>query len=117
MRLGRRIYRRHPVPRHEFVPAAGWPIACDPGDDIGDIGVRVDAVGLAGLNDNVDGRGTLAVCARAGEQPVAASHSDAAQRTLRDVVVDLQASIAEEARQRRPSLGAIGDAPGHVGPG
>lgn len=37
--------------------------------------------------------------------------------TLGDVVVDLQATIAQEARQGRPAFGAISDSPGHVGLG
>lgn len=55
--------------------------------------------------------------ARAGEQPVAASHRDTARRARGNVVVDLQATFAQEARQRRPAPRAVGDGPGHVGLG
>lgn len=93
----------------------GRPVARDFGDDVGDVGVRVDAVGLAGLDDGVEGSGPFATWARAGEQPVAPSHGYTAQRTFRDIVVDLEGTIIEKARQRRPALGAIGDGPSHVG--
>jgi hypothetical protein len=57
------IFIGSPVPRHEFVPAAGGPVVGDPCDDVGDIGLRVDAVGLAGLDDGVERDGTLAAWA------------------------------------------------------
>ncbi len=58
----------------------------------------------------------LAACARTSEQPVAPSHCDAAQRSLRDVV-HFQPPVTQEATQRRPAFGAIGDGYGQVGLG
>jgi hypothetical protein len=49
-----------PVPRHEFVPPCCWPVICDFGDDIGDIGLGFDAVHFAGLDDGIDGGGAFA---------------------------------------------------------
>ena len=76
---------------------------------------RLGVVVAAGVLSGEERR--FATCARASEQPVAASDRDTAQRTLGDIVVDLQASIVEEARQCRPALGAVGDGLCHVGPG
>jgi hypothetical protein len=49
-----------PVPWHEFVLAGRWPVVCDFGDDVGDVGLRFDAAYFAGLDDGVDGGGAIA---------------------------------------------------------
>ncbi len=64
--------------RHEFAPSAGRPVAGNFGKDFGDISLGVDAVSLVGLDDGVDGSGTFAARARAGEEPVAASDGNTA---------------------------------------
>jgi hypothetical protein len=104
-----------PVPGHELVPWRRWSISCDLPSDIGDVGLRVDAVGLAGLDDGVDRRAALAARFRTGEQSVASSDGNAAQRAFGNVVIDLQAPVIDMATQCRPSLRAIGDGLGHVG--
>jgi hypothetical protein len=58
------------MPGQKFVPARGGPVGGDLGDDIGDVGLRIDAVGLAGLDDGVDRGGTLAAGLRSCEQPI-----------------------------------------------
>lgn len=55
---------------------APWPDVHNPDDDVGDIGVRVDTVRLARLNDTVDGGGALAAYAQTGELPVPSTGLD-----------------------------------------
>jgi hypothetical protein len=57
--FGDRLEAWAPVPRHELVPAGGGPVAGDLGD-VSDIGLRLDPVELAGLDDCVDGGGAFA---------------------------------------------------------
>ena len=82
-----------PVPGNQFVPSRGRPIGCDLSNYVGDVGLRVDAVGLTDLDDGVDRRSTLAARVRTGEQPVPPSDGNAAQRAFGDVVIDLQAPV------------------------
>jgi hypothetical protein len=49
-----------------------------PGEDVGEPGLRVDAVELAGLDQGIDGSGPLAAAVRAGEGPVAPTNRDEA---------------------------------------
>jgi len=48
------VYWRLPVPREQFVPAGDRPIGSDLPNDIGDVGLRLKAVHLCGLDDRVD---------------------------------------------------------------
>jgi hypothetical protein len=49
-----------PVPWHEFIPSGGRPVGGDFGDDISDVGLWVDAIHFAGLDDGIDGGGAIA---------------------------------------------------------
>ena len=104
---------RLPVPGHEFVPSGCWPVACYFGDDIGDIGLRFDAVEFAGFDDRVDGSGAFTACFGSSEQPVFAADGDGAHRALGDIVVDLGAAVVDVAGERIPSLAAISQRLGH----
>ena len=103
------------VPGHELIPSRRWPISCDLPGDVGDVALRIDAIGLAGLDDGVDRCGALAARFRTGEQPVASSDGNAALRTFGDIVVDLRAPVIEEATQRESPLRAKGDSLDDVG--
>ena len=48
-----------PFPRHEFIPSGGGPVCGDFGDGVGDVGLGVDAVQFAGLDDGIDGSGAF----------------------------------------------------------
>jgi len=52
---------------------------------------------------------------RTGEQRVSLSDGNAAEGALGDIVADLKASAIEEATQREPSPGLMGNGLGHVG--
>jgi len=79
-------HRRPPVPWHEFIPTGCWPITCNFRDDVGDGGLRLDAVELRRLDDRVDCSGTLPSSLRSCEEPVFAADCDAAYRAFSDVI-------------------------------
>ncbi|AMK17106.1 hypothetical protein K663_03585 [Sphingobium sp. MI1205] len=60
--MGDRLLILPSVPGHEFISAGSGPAASDLGDDIGDIGLRFEAIELCGLDDGVDGSGAIAAC-------------------------------------------------------
>ena len=49
-----------PGPGHEFVQTGGWPEIDQLGEDVGQIGLRLDAAELAGLNQRSDAGPILA---------------------------------------------------------
>ena len=49
----------------------------------------IDLVGLAGLDDGVDGGAAFPTDLRSGERPVAAANGNAADRAFGDIVVCL----------------------------
>jgi hypothetical protein len=59
------------LPRQEFVDP-GYRMVGDFGEDGAQIGFRIDAVELGGLDQGQDAGGTLAALVRSGEQPVLA---------------------------------------------
>ena len=88
-------------------PSGRQPVGGDLGDDVGDIGLWLDAVHLGRLDHRIDRGGTRAAGLGAGEQPVLAADGDGADRALGNIVVDLEPTVAEEAGERLPSPGAI----------
>ena len=87
----------------------------DPGDDVGEIGLRVDAVELAGLDQRSDDGPVLGAAVGAGEQSVLAIERDRPDGALDDVVVDLDAAVVEEARQALPARQRVADRLGELG--
>jgi len=55
------------VPRQQLIDAADGIAACEPVEDGGDVGLRVEAVQLRGLGDGVDDRSSLPACVTADE--------------------------------------------------
>lgn len=104
-----------PVPGHKFIPPRRGPVAGDLGDDIGNVGLRLNAVEFGCLYDSVDGGGAIAASLRSGEQPILAAQSHTAHRAFGYVVVDLQTAIFEKTCQCDPAFAAIGDRLGHLG--
>ena len=84
-------------PGQEVVDLAVGMAVDDPGDDVGDVGLRIDDVEFAGLDQRGDDRPVLAAAVGAGEERVLAIEGDGADGPLDDVGVDLDAAIVEEA--------------------
>src|SRR5262245_11970913 len=81
----------------------------EPVEDVGEVGVGVDAIELAGLDDAVDRGGVAGGSVASSEQVIAAADGDAAELALGEVVVGRQARIVDEAGQRSPVAATIGD--------
>jgi len=58
------------VPGHEFVDAALHPAIHQPGQHIGEVPLRIDAVQLAGLHQRGDASPALATIVARGEQGI-----------------------------------------------
>lgn len=81
----------------------------DAGDDVGEVGVLVDAVELAGFDQRGDRGPVLSPAVGAGEECVLAIEGDGADGPLDDVGVDLDATLVEEARQASPARERVAD--------
>jgi hypothetical protein len=60
-------------------------------------GLRIDVVHLAGFDQGIDGRGTMAASVRTGESPVSSSDRHPPQRSFGGVVRKTDAAVVEEA--------------------
>jgi hypothetical protein len=65
------------------------------GDDVGEVGLRIEAIHLGGLDDGHGPGQRLGAGVGSGEQPVTSSDSDRPQGPFRSVVVDGDAAIIE----------------------
>jgi hypothetical protein len=72
--LGLRLLGR-PVPREQLVEPPGR-VGGDAREQVAQVGLRIDAVELGGLDQCVDGGGALAAVIRAGEQVVLAAEGN-----------------------------------------
>jgi len=78
-------------------------------EEIGEIGLRIDAIHLAGLGDGVDAGGALAAGVGAAEEIVLSAQNRRLHRALSGIVRHLQAPIGQIAFECRPSREAIAD--------
>jgi len=69
----------------------------DAGYHVGEVGVRVDAVQLAGLDERGDDGPVLAPAVGAGEERILSGEGEWPDRTLDDVGIELDAPVIEEA--------------------
>ena len=67
----------------------------DAGDDIDEIGLRLDADELIGLDQGGDHRPVLGATVRSGEQGILAHERQRPDGTFGHVVVDLDASVVK----------------------
>ena len=102
-------------PGQEFVDLAVGMAVDDPGDDVGEIGVRIDAAELAGLDQRRDDGPVLAAAVGAGEQRILSVQRDRSDAALDDVGVDLDAAVVEEAGEPVPAREGIADRLGELG--
>ncbi len=87
--------------------AGGRPAFDELGQRITQLGVGIDGVELAGLDERGDDRPVGAAFVAASEECVLPVQSDRADRALDDVGVDLDAAIVEEAAEALPVAGAV----------
>ena len=75
----------------------------------GQPGVRIDAGELAVLDERGDHRPVVAAFVGAGEQGVLAVEGERTDGALNGVVVEIDATIVEEARQAIPAFEGVAD--------
>ena len=72
----------------------------DVGQHMAQPGLGVNTAQLGGADQRVDGSSALATAVGAGEQVVASTDSDTAQRPFGGLVIDLDGTVVAVARQR-----------------
>ena len=94
---------RLPVPRQQFIKPVHR-MSGDAREDVGEPGLRIDAIHLRRDNETVHGRGALPAAIGSAEQPRFSSQRDAAQPSFRSIVGQAHASVLKEQRERGPTL-------------
>ena len=92
-----------PVPGQEVVDRLGR-VVVDAGEHVGEPGAGIDVVEPCGLDQGVQGGGTVRSAVGAGEGPVASSDGNAPQRPFGGVVGQADAAVVEEGRKGGPAL-------------
>ena len=93
--------------------AVGVPID-NLGDDIGQIGVRLDTIELAGLDERSNDCPVLAAAVGASEERILAREGNGPNAALDHVRIDLNAAIVKKARQPIPAGECIADGLGQL---
>ena len=106
-----------PCPRHELVETRSWPEIDQPGEDVGQIGLRVDATELAGLDERGDAGPILRALIMPGEERILAIKNNRADASFDNVGVELDAAIVEEPREPLPMVQGVADVLGDGGLG
>jgi hypothetical protein len=81
--------------------------------DVLDVGLRINTVELAGLDQRGDGSPVGRALVAAGEQRVLAGKRDRTDRALDRIRIHLDAAIGKEAHETIPKLEAIADCAGN----
>jgi hypothetical protein len=105
---------RLPAPRHEVVDTTHGMIG-ESCKDVGEVGLRIEAIELTGCDQCVDRGSTLGVAIGAGEGPIGAAERDAAQRPFRRVIRQTDASVLKQAREGGPASQAVSNRLGEFG--
>ena len=104
---------RLPIPGKQvgdFVSEVIW----KRGQHVSEPGLWIDVVHLAGFDQGIDGRGTMAASVRTGEGPVSSSDRHTPQRSLGGVVRKTDAAVVEEAGERCPAVEKVVDRLGGI---
>ena len=75
-------------------------------EDVGHIGLRIDAIDFAGLDKRGNDRPVLSPAIGTREESVLPIEGNGADGALDDIGVDLDAPVVDEARQAVPARGA-----------
>ncbi len=86
-------------PGQEFVEAAVRVAIDDSGDDVSEVGLRLDADQLAGLDEGGEDGPVLGAGVRTGEERILARERERADGALDNVGVDLDLAVVEEQAQ------------------
>lgn len=86
----------------------------DAGDGVGQVGLGVNVVELAGLDERGDHRPVLGAAIGAGEESVLAGQGDGTDRSFHRVRIDLDGSVLDEAGQALPPGLRVADGLGQL---
>src|SRR5215472_18956172 len=106
-----------PGPRHELVETRSRPEIDQPGENIGQISLRVDATEFAGLDERGDAGPILRTLIMPGEERILAIENNRADASFDDVGVELDAAVVEEPREAVPMVQGVADVLGDGGLG
>jgi hypothetical protein len=96
--------RVRPCPRHELVDARCGPEIDELVEDVGDVGLRLDVVELARLDQRRDAGPVFGSLVMTSEERVLAIENDRADAALDNVGVEFDASVVEEADEPFPMV-------------
>src|SRR5262245_64260503 len=102
-----------PGPRHQFVQTGGRPEIDELGEDVGQIGLRLDAAELAGLDQRSDAGPVLRALIMPREQRILAIENKRTDASLDDVGVKLDAAVVEELREPVPVVQGVAEVLGN----
>ena len=103
-----------PSPRQEFVAAIVRPEIDEADENIGQIGLGLDAVQFTGLYQRSQDRPIFGAVIMTREESILAGKGLRAHRTLDDVGVELDAAIVKKAGEAVPVPEAVADDPGRI---
>lgn len=83
------------------------------GEDVAEVGERVEASAATAFDDGVEDGASLACFGGSDEEPVFLSYRGGADGVFDSVVVDLDASVGEEVFEGGPLLEGVGDGLAH----
>jgi transposase-like protein len=96
-------------PGHEFVETRSGPEIDQPDENVGQIGLRVDATEFAGLDERSDAGPILRALIMPGEERILAIENNRADASFDDVGVELDAAVIEEPREPVPMVQGVAD--------
>ena len=102
-------------PGHEVVDAALGMPGDDALENVGEPGVRLDAVELRRADQGGDDRPVLGAAVRPGEEGVLAGQGDGSDGALDGVGIELDAAVVEEPDEAVPELERVADGLGKAG--
>jgi hypothetical protein len=106
-----------PGPRHELVETRSRPEIDQPGENVGQIGLRVDATEFAGLDERGNAGPILRALIMPGEERILAIENNRADASFNDIGVELDAAVVEEPREPVPMVQGVADVLGDGGLG
>ena len=101
-----RMLRRF-SPGQQFAEAAVGPVVDELGPHIGQIGLRIDALQFACLDQRGEHCPVFGALVATGEQSILPVQSDRAHGALDGIGVDLNAAVVKEAKQPVPLIKAV----------
>src|SRR3954463_2872805 len=96
-----------PGPGQQFAEEAVWPVIDELGQHVSQVGMRIDAMQFAGLDQRGEHGPVFCPFVRTSEECVFSVESNWAPAALDSIGVDLDAAIVEEVQQPLPLIEAV----------